>query len=271
LPYYVFTIVKNGISLELDSADPAFVKSQMDKCLEEATGHSFTDKKKTKPSVKKTRTKEIQADAEEIKPVEKKVKKIEPVKPEIEETDSVEISLESREKTAVKDDNQDEPKLDKELPIETIVNTVKAASEEVLETVEEKPADPFQQIFKEKITELPETVNTNLDKKLAKPIKAEEKAISSLDQLIDKKNPRNLLEYLMITAYFLKSKEQQSSYSLKHINSKVMPFAKKLVDHSVIQEAVAKNLIEVVPDYTGTAEVTEYAITSDGEKFVTEL
>ena len=50
-----------------------------------------------------------------------------------------------------------------------------------------------------------------------------------------------------------------------------MPFSKIPIDHSIIQQAVSKNYMEVVPDYTGMAAVTEYTITAEGIDYITNI
>ncbi len=90
----------------------------------------------------------------------------------------------------------------------------------------------------------------------------------SLGQLIAVKNPQSKIDYLLLAAYYLQTKENLFKYSLKQLNSKVMPFLGVLIDHSIIHNAVAHDFIEVVPDYNGTAEVTEYRLTSLGEEYL---
>lgn len=92
--------------------------------------------------------------------------------------------------------------------------------------------------------------------------------LKDLDNLIQLKKPNNMFDYLLIAAYYLKESEYRDRYSLKQINAKVFPYTKKPIDHSIIQKAVARNYVEVVPDYTGMAEVTEYVITEDGENYL---
>lgn len=90
----------------------------------------------------------------------------------------------------------------------------------------------------------------------------------SLEELIAAKNPQSKLDYLLLTAYFLQTNESLFKYSLKQLNSKAMPFLGSLIDHSIIHNAVAHDFMEVVPDYNGTAEVTEYKLTQVGENYL---
>ena len=90
----------------------------------------------------------------------------------------------------------------------------------------------------------------------------------SLGELIAIKKPQTKLDYLLLTAYYLQTIENLFKYSLKQLNSKAMPFLGSLIDHSIIHNAVAHDFIEVVPDYNGTSEVTEYRLTPVGENYL---
>ena len=90
----------------------------------------------------------------------------------------------------------------------------------------------------------------------------------SLADLIAVKNPQSKLDYLLLTAYYLQTTENLFKYSLKQLNSKLMPFLGYLIDHSIVHNAVAHDFIEVVPDYNGIAEVTEYRLTPLGENYL---
>jgi len=90
----------------------------------------------------------------------------------------------------------------------------------------------------------------------------------SLGELIAVKKPQSKLDYLLLTAYYLQTSESLFKYSLKQLNSKAMPFLGSLIDHAIIHNAVAQDFIEVVPDYNGTSEVTEYRLTLLGENYL---
>lgn len=90
----------------------------------------------------------------------------------------------------------------------------------------------------------------------------------SLGELIAIKKPQSKLDYLLLTAYYLQTSESLFKYSLKQLNAKAMPFLGSLIDHSIIHNAVAHDFIEVVPDYNGTSEVTEYRLTQHGEDYL---
>lgn len=91
---------------------------------------------------------------------------------------------------------------------------------------------------------------------------------NSLEDLITLKKPQTKLDYLLLTSYYLQENEDTEKYSLKQINALVVPHAKSAVDHSVIHEAVAHEYFEVIPDYLGTAGITEYKITDEGVDYI---
>lgn len=120
----------------------------------------------------------------------------------------------------------------------------------------------FQKVLQKKITFSSE-ISEKID---VMPPVSEEASI--IEELINLKNPESMLDYLLITAYYLKEHKQLDRYSLKQINSKIINFTKKPIDHAVIQKAVAKNYIEIVPDFTDVAGVTEYRLTDEGENYL---
>lgn len=127
-------------------------------------------------------------------------------------------------------------------------------------------------ILQEKLSVLPEEERSKLN--LNRTTVSEEKKpvtelkFKGLDDLLYLKKPQTKLDYLLITAYFLKENESIEKYSLKQLNSKVVPQIKEPIDHSIIHEAVAHDYFEVVPDYTGAADITEYRITEEGVDYV---
>ncbi len=137
------------------------------------------------------------------------------------------------------------------------------------ETFEEKPAknNKVYDILQEKLSSLPEEEKDRLN--LNREISESEKdpavfKFKDLEDLIYLKKPQTKLDYLILTSYFLQEKEKKEKYSLKQINAKVIPQLKEAIDHSVIHESIAHGYFEVVPDYDGDSDLTEYKITEDG-------
>ncbi|MFA6989909.1 MAG: hypothetical protein WC197_07550 [Candidatus Gastranaerophilaceae bacterium] len=149
-----------------------------------------------------------------------------------------------------------------------------------LSSREAKPVNPLKQ--PEKVledtkktvskTEFDNVLNTKLveeptDKIVEKQVAEAQNVIASIKQVITEKNPETMHDYLIVAAHYLSEKEGLDRFSIKQINAKVFAFAKKPIDHSLIQKAVNNGYLQIVPDYTGLADVTEYALTSEGEAY----
>ncbi len=124
-------------------------------------------------------------------------------------------------------------------------------------------------ILEEKLSSLPEEEKNrlNLNRKEEKQNNITPE-FDNIEDLIRLKNPGTKLDYLLLASYYLQEKEDFEKYSLKQINSLILPNSKEPVDHSVIHEAVAHEYFEVVPDYLGTAGITEYKITKEGIDYI---
>lgn len=90
--------------------------------------------------------------------------------------------------------------------------------------------------------------------------------IDSLAELFEKVTAKDPEENLLLTAFYLDQIEKVEKFSLKRINAAIVKAGLVPVNHSVFETALNKNWIEMVPDLTGMAEVTEYCLTSEGQK-----
>lgn len=291
MSYYTFNMKKGKYRIEMVSDDVYFAGRQVDKL--------FADLLKTKGKMRVVLP-PLPAEKEPVKP-EKPEKEI----TEIEETPS--FSEESKGAASAKEKEVEE-KIEKKEPPEKKAFNFKdiirdnftppdseEESEEELEE-EEMPEDDDKNITKileEKIIKnLPpaetETVFAyDPDEEELEEVSKEDYAeflreepeedvstiiknglFNSLEELISLKTPESKLDYLLVAAYYLQTKESLFKYSLKQLNSKIMPFLGALIDHSVIHNAVAHDFIEVVPDYNGVADVTEYRLTEEGENYL---
>ena len=71
---------------------------------------------------------------------------------------------------------------------------------------------------------------------------------------------------LLKAAYYLTRYENYDRVTLKDINAKLMQNFSIIADHSVVEKAMERKLLEVVPDLTGMADAAEYRLTELGEK-----
>jgi len=155
----------------------------------------------------------------------------------------------------VKAENPIEPEKEEKAEIPVVEDTT---FEDVVEKKEEEiiKSGDFSEMLDQKIK------STELNVKEKETV-----TDKSFKDILESKSPKDILDNLIITAYYLSEFESLDRFSLKQINSKVFNITKKPVDHSVIQKAVSKGYLKILPDYTGMADVTEYAITSKGEKY----
>lgn len=282
MPYYIFNFKKGDLSLEFESTDHRFVAYQMDKWIEEVAGITLLDSRPAKKSSKTIKTKPE-------KPAKKIVKEEDiEVITENQPSDAVE-ELEKQVESAIKatqniikDTTEIEQTLkkpdfdsfDRTIPdITGIVGELPDADKKeetsALDINEKAQNNKFYKILQEKFSSLPEMVQSNLAKTISEQAeKTKPLESASIEELIELKDPQTPLDYLVVAAYYLKEYDMLDRYSLKQINSKIIRFVQKPVNHTVIQEAVTNNFLEVVPDYTGMADVTEYMITSEGINYI---
>ena len=82
---------------------------------------------------------------------------------------------------------------------------------------------------------------------------------------VSSQKPKSEMDYLIFSAqYFLKYLNQQN-FTLKQINSKLVPAKDIVITHKVLNEAIKNNWIEAVPDLTETSIAKEYRLTQSGE------
>ncbi len=95
--------------------------------------------------------------------------------------------------------------------------------------------------------------------------------IDSLSELCDRSHASNLEDYLLLSAYYLTYFEGQEKFSLKRINSMLVKSGLTPVNHSVLETMLAQGYLSMVPDLTGTADVSEYILTEDGQSQANSL
>jgi len=305
LPYYSFVITKGDITLELESTNSKLVAQEIKKWLDsiEESTSSKSAKAKKSTSSKTPNKKEDTAKEEKIVRVDESKEDKIPVEEtqviQLEATIKEEIIIEAieepKEKTVLfdtedmdlediekikaleeaiknvsktlKDSNKEKPIIQQEAEEIIIDEKTVIVEEKIIEDQqEESTKDNFSDILQKKVASLPEKVGKMISEVAAEAFKEDDS--DPFKELINQKNPESMLDYLLITAHYLKEYEKLDRYSLKQINAKTVSFTKQLIDHSIIQKAVSQDYLEVVPDFTGMAGVTEYKITDDGESYV---
>lgn len=127
--------------------------------------------------------------------------------------------------------------------------------------------------FKEKIEEDDDFSNKSVDfdkilemSMSTAPTETEVKKDDRFLKILNVKNVSSKLEYLIVTAYYLSEFEKLDKFTLKLINAKLMQNIKEAVDHNVLQEAIDKDLVEVLPSLPDIANSVEYRLTNAGEE-----
>lgn len=95
-------------------------------------------------------------------------------------------------------------------------------------------------------------------------------SLSDFETHLTAYNPQNSIDYLIVTAMYIMNIENQERFSIKQLNAKLVPVGALPIDHAKIEAAIEENLIRVIPDLTGTSEVTEYTLTPQGEGYFVE-
>ena len=91
--------------------------------------------------------------------------------------------------------------------------------------------------------------------------------ISEFEDFAKEYNPQTPVDYLIVAGLYILNIENQERFTIKQINSKVVPLSGKPVDHAVMQEAIEQGYVRIVPDLTETSEFTEYTLTEQGEGY----
>lgn len=105
-------------------------------------------------------------------------------------------------------------------------------------------------------------LENTLSANVVEPEKKDERFL----KVLKVKNVSQKLDYLIVTAYYLSEFERLDRFTLKQVNAKLMENISEFIDHPVLQEAIEKGLIELLPDLTGISSATEYRLTEAGEE-----
>ncbi|MBX2861110.1 MAG: hypothetical protein KTR14_07735 [Vampirovibrio sp.] len=101
--------------------------------------------------------------------------------------------------------------------------------------------------------------------------KSEMGLIDSLSDLCAKARPASPEDYLLLAAYYLTFFEAEEKFSLKAVNSLLVKSSYTPVNHSVIESTLSKGLVNMVPDMTGMADVSEYTLSDNGQQVAEQL
>jgi len=109
-----------------------------------------------------------------------------------------------------------------------------------------------------------------LEEKLQNPVYEEDKPVESsfdYESIIKMKQPESLVDYLIITAYYMLENEGRDTFELKQLNAKLFKSMKMVVDRKTMQKAVDDGLVGVISDGLDNNGIVEYSLTPRGREF----
>lgn len=131
-----------------------------------------------------------------------------------------------------------------------------------------------QQEFSNKIPRFPNNFAEFLKQKEKETLNVVEKRESEFKEvylqmksIIEEKNLQNEIDYIVAAAYCIMHYEKENRFSEDQIRAKIFPFFEQELNHNFILDAIAKNLIRVIPDFTGFSDTIEYELTEYGEEY----
>lgn len=252
---YTFTFKKDNIFVEFTTADKDVVERQFQIWVADADNYARTNKAKSAEAKQEPTTpsaeKSVEPQKEEPEPAAEQA----PVVEEIQEINIEETTTEDETEVAPlsEENTSDEPILEKASSLLRTINTIQ--QEDVVEPEISKETEAID-------------FDVVLEKTIENPTFEPEKTKDQVFlNLINSKATTDKFHYLIITAYYLLEFEKLDRFSLKQINAKLMQNLSTVIDHTMLQEAINQNLVELIPDLTGISGVGEYRLTAQGEDF----
>lgn len=92
-------------------------------------------------------------------------------------------------------------------------------------------------------------------------------AMNDFEEFFGKYSTETPIDRLVVSALYVMNVENQERFTLKQINSKLVPVIGVPIDHSVVNEAIEQGYVKIMPDLTETSEFTEYTLTESGEGY----
>lgn len=87
------------------------------------------------------------------------------------------------------------------------------------------------------------------------------------ESIIKMKQPESLVDYLVITAYYMLENEGMETFQLKQLNSKLFKSMKMVVDRKTMQKALEDGLVDVISSGFDNDGIAEYTLTPKGREF----
>lgn len=254
MPKYTFTFKKDDIFVDFSTSDKDAVERQFQIWVNDASDYVKNRHLRVqRPIETSLATPEYPSHSTEKENLTVQEKSEEETKttPETVFPEASNPEAETKQEETVNIVEKEEEVFDKASSLLKTINTIQNQPEEI----EEKP---------ERTADFETILEKTIENPTFEPTKTQDQVFLNL---VKSKNTTDNFHYLMITAYYLSEFEKQERFSLKQINAKLMQNLSKVIDHTMLQEAINQNLIELIPDLTGTSEVGEYRLTHLGEEF----
>ncbi len=135
------------------------------------------------------------------------------------------------------------------IPQNIDIGPVKPITINSLQNPEPEPQPDFDKILNNEMSTQTDTP----------PIDKDERFI----QYVEGKSALDKLDFLVITAQYLAQYENMNTFNLKHINAKLMQNFTIIVDHSILQSAIAREFITQIHQSNDDVS-SEYMLTEKG-------
>lgn len=137
-------------------------------------------------------------------------------------------------------------------------------SENVIEAkVETVNSSPLPNNFAELLASK-STQETNVIEKRTSELR---NAYIQMQAITKEKNLKDEIDYIVAAAYCICHYEGADRFTEEQIRAKIAPFFDEELHHNFILDAVAKNFIKVLPDFTGISDTIEFVLTQQGEEY----
>lgn len=257
---YTFTFKKDDVFVEFFTADKDVVERQFQIWVSDADDYVNNRPRRSSEALASEQPQQKQNDSESVTPKEENTSQpeasIEPdPEPITTENTNAEVATEVTEVAETPSQPQTEV-FDQASTLLKTINTIQEGNDS---NEKEQPSE---------IVDFDNVLEKTLENPTFEPNRPRDQIYLNL---IMSKKTADKFHYLMITAYYLSEFEKLERFSIKQINAKLMQNLSEVVDHTTLQEAINQNLIELVPDLTGTSEVGEYRLTPLGEDFFAKI
>lgn len=126
------------------------------------------------------------------------------------------------------------------------------------------------EVVEEEIIEEPQVVVEEPKITRPKPVIPEPEPVMDIVKYINSLKLKTPVDLLLATSFFMENFESLKKFTTKDISNRTLATINKQISPAIFLSAVNKGFIEVVPDFTGTAESNEYALTQKGRTYVIE-